>query len=41
MAENWAENSIFNIVKLNKSIGDHGDFYFSAVCMQMCLSSLT
>ena len=31
MAENWAENSIFNIVKLNKSIRDHGDFYFSAV----------
>lgn len=35
-AENWAENSIFNIVKLNKSIGHHSDFYFSAVCKCIC-----
>lgn len=35
-AENWAENSIFNIVKLNKSIGHHSDFYFSAVCKCVC-----
>ena len=26
MEENQAENSIFNNVKLNKSIGDHDDF---------------